>query len=81
MDDGKKPKPALAIAQAAVALILLIGLPLVFAPSTDMDMAATGIAALVLLAFLVEGVMRFLRSRRPSPFLDSVMPPKDPPRK
>ena len=81
MDQGKASNPKLAIAQAAVALALLTGLPLVLAPSTAMDMAAAGIAALVLLAFLVEGVARFLRSQRPSPFLDSVMPPKDPPRK
>ncbi len=74
--DGKSPDPKLAIAQAAVALVLLIGLPIaVGTPATPMDIAVAAIAGMILLAFLVEGVARFMRSRR-RPFLDSVLPPE-----
>ena len=76
MDDGKTPDPKLAIAQAAVALALLIGLPYIHSPETHSELLYTGFAALVLLAFLVEGVARFLRSRRPR-FHDSIMPPPE----
>ena len=80
MADGKTPDPKLAIAQAAIALALLIGLPFIYEPETHSELLYTGFAALVLLAFLVEGVARFLRSRRPR-FHDSIMPPKEPPTK
>ncbi len=80
MIERKSPKPGPALAQAAVALALLAGLPLLLSPATPMEMASAGIAGVILLAFLVEGVARFLRSRRRQ-FLDSVMPPKDPPTK
>ena len=80
MDDRKARNPRFAIAQAAVALLLLIGLPFIFSPASHADLLFVGFAALILLAFLVEGVVRFLRSRRPG-FHDSIMPPREPPTK
>ena len=80
MDDDKASNPKLAIAQAALALALLIGLPFILTPASHTDLLFVGFAALILLAFLVEGVVRFLRSRRPI-FHDSIMPPQEPPKK
>ncbi len=71
---GKERSPALAMVQAAVALALLIALPLVVGtPETTREMVIAALVALVLLAFLVEGVARFIRNRRRA-FPDSVMP-------
>jgi hypothetical protein len=70
------------LAQAGVALALLIGLPLVLdPPATDARMIAATIGALVLAAVGVHGVMRFVRSRKPKSYHDSIMPPVEPPRK
>ena len=81
---GGPHDPKLAIIQAAVALVLLAGLPVVIeAPSSSWGMAGLAIAALALLAFLVEGVARFMRSRRRA-FHDSILPPpeqRSPPKK
>ena len=70
------------LAQAGVALALLIGLPFVLEPpATDERMIAATIGAVVLAALAVHGVMRFVRSRKPRAYHDSVMPPVEPPRK
>ena len=70
------------LAQAGVALALLIGLPFVLEPpSTDERMIAASIGALVLAAVAVHGVMRFVRSRKPRAYHDSIMPPVEPPKK
>ena len=73
-DDS--PDPKLALIQAFVALALLIGLPIVLeAPTTPWAVAGLVVAAMLLMAFLAEGVMRFLRARR-RPFADSILPPE-----
>ena len=74
--DDEHPDPKLALIQAGVALALLIGLPIVLdPPTTPWGIAGLVAAAMLLMAFLVEGVMRFLRSRR-RPFPDSMLPPE-----
>jgi uncharacterized membrane protein len=71
---GKQRSPTLAMVQAAVALALLIVLPLVVGtPETTQGMVLAAVVALILIAFLMEGVARFIRNRRRS-FPDSVMP-------
>ena len=70
------------LAQAGVALALLIGLPFVLEPpATDERMIAATIGAVALAALAVHGIMRFVRSRKPRAYHDSVMPPVEPPRK
>ena len=70
------------LAQAGVALALLIGLPFVLEPpATDERMIAATIGALVLAAVAIHGVMRFVRSRKPRAYHDSIMPPVEPPKK
>ncbi len=70
------------LAQAAVALALLIGLPFVLEPpATDERMIAATIGAVVLAAIAIHGIMRFVRSRKPRAYHDSIMPPVEPPRK
>ena len=76
MSQGRKSNPTLALVQAVAALALLIGLPFVLTPVSSMEIAGVGIAGLVLLGFLVEGVLRYLRTRKPVAFLDSLMPDK-----
>jgi hypothetical protein len=70
------------LAQAGVALALLIGLPFVLEPpTTDERMIAATIGAVVLAAVAIHGVVRFVRSRKPGSYHDSIMPPVEPPRK
>ena len=70
------------LAQAAVALALFIGLPFVLEPpATDERMIAASIGALVLAAVAIHGIVRFVRSRKPRAYHDSIMPPVEPPRK
>jgi uncharacterized membrane protein (UPF0136 family) len=67
--------------QAVVALGVLIGLPVFLeAPTSIEGMIAAGAGALVLLGAALHGVVHFMRSRRPRPFLDSMLPPKEPPK-
>ena len=67
-----------AIIQAFVALALLIGLPLVIAPSKNTEgMVAALLVAVVLFGGRLEGVARFVRNRR-RPYPDSLMPPPTP---
>lgn len=64
------------ILQAAVALALLIGLPVFLAtPTSPEEMIAATIGALVLMVVAIHGAVRFVRSRRPRPYLDSILPP------
>jgi hypothetical protein len=75
---GKQGSATAAMIQAVVALMLLIGLPFaVGEPETTRGLVADVAAALVLVGFLLEGSMRFLRNRR-RPYPDSVMPPPPP---
>ena len=61
------------IAQAAVAIALLVGLPFVLdPPATDEHMIAAALAA--------HGVVGYVRSRKPKSYPDSVMPPVEPPK-
>jgi hypothetical protein len=66
--------------QAAVALILLFGLPIVLeAPKTREGELAAIAGAVILVAVAIHGVLRFVRSRKPRAYLDSVIvPPKKP---
>jgi len=74
--DDDNPDPKLALAQAGVSLGLLIGLPIVLdPPTTPWGVAGLVVAAMLLIAFLVEGVMRFIRARG-RPFADSILPPE-----
>ena len=68
------------LAQAVVALALLIGLPFVLpTPSSTLGELAAGLGAVVLVAAAIQGVVRFVRTRKPRSFHDSVIvPPKKP---
>jgi len=69
------------IVQAVVALALLIALPLVVDPSaTDGHLMAAIVGALVLVALAIQGVVRYVRSRKPRSYADSIMPPAEPPK-
>lgn len=68
--------PKLELIQAGVALVLLLGLPVVLDPSsTPWGFGGLVAAALLLLVFFAEGVVRFVRGRR-RPFADSMLPPE-----
>jgi hypothetical protein len=70
------------IAQAAVAIALLVGLPFVLdPPAADEHMIAASLGALVLALVAIHGVMGYIRSRKPHSYHDSIMPPVEPPRK
>ena len=70
------------IAQAVVALALLVGLPAVLeTPTSNLGLIAAAAGALVLVGLAFHGIARFVRSRKPGSFPDSIMPPKEPPRK
>jgi len=63
--------------QAAVALALLVGLPIALeTPATQSGELAATAGALVLIVIAIHGVVRFVRSRKPSSFHDSIMPPR-----
>ena len=68
------------VLQAAVAVILLFGLPIVLeTPKTTEGVLAAIAAAVLLLAIAIHGTVRFVRSRKPRSYLDSVIvPPKKP---
>jgi hypothetical protein len=79
MDDrnhDEQSDPKLALIQAAVALVLLIGLPIVLEPpTTPWGVGGLVTASLLLMIFCAEGIVRFVRSRR-RPFPDSIIPPE-----
>jgi hypothetical protein len=66
--------------QAGAAIILLIGLPIALeAPNTLRGEVAAISGAVVLVAIAAHGVVKFVRSRKPRAYLDSVLvPPKKP---
>ena len=67
------------IIQPVIALALLVGLPFVLdPPATDERMLSAAISALALAAVAIHGVVRFVRSRKPSAYHDSVMPRVEP---
>src|SRR4026207_1470715 len=62
--------------RAAAPLAVAARLPIVRdPPTTPWGVAGLVVAAMLLIAFLVEGVMRFIRARR-RPFADSILPPE-----
>ena len=70
------------IVQAIFALAVLVGLPVFLAtPASPEGMLAATIGALILIAVAIQGVARFVRSRKPRSFLDSLMPPRNLPKK
>jgi uncharacterized membrane protein (UPF0136 family) len=70
------------IVQAIFALAVLIGLPVFLdTPTSTEGIIAATIGAIILVAIGIQGVIRFVRSRKPQSFQDSIMPPKGPPRK
>jgi hypothetical protein len=61
--------------QTAIAVALLIGLPLLVpTPESEIGTLLAIVVALVLAAVAVRGVVRYVRSRKPKSYLDSVMP-------
>ena len=67
--------------QAFVALgALVLGPSVLEAPETLGWEIAAGVAALVLVGIAFHGVVRFVNSRRPKRFPDSIMAPKDLPK-
>ena len=75
-NHDEQSDPKLALIQAAVALALLIGLPIVLEPpTTPWGVGGLVTASLLLMIFCAEGVVRFVRSRR-RPFPDSIVPPE-----
>ena len=68
--------------QALVALAALaLGPAVLEAPETLGWEIAAGVAALVLVGIAYHGIVGFVNSRRPKRFPDSVMAPKDAPKK
>ena len=62
-----------------IAVALLVGLPIVV-PTPESDAGswlAVGVA-LILIGVAMRGVVRFVRSRKPKTFHDSIMPDKPP---
>ncbi len=67
------------IVQAVVALALLVGLPMFLeTPTSTAGMVAATLGAAILIAFGIQGVIGYVRSRRPQSFPDSIMPPPKP---
>ena len=70
------------IVQAVFALAVLVGLPVFFdAPATLEGMLGVTVGALILAGYALRSVLAYVRSRKPSTYHDSVMPPVEPPRK
>ncbi len=67
------------ILQAMFALAALIGLPVLLeTPTSSEGMITATIGAAVLIAIGIQGVIGFVRSRKPQSFPDSLMPPPTP---
>ncbi|MEO8145367.1 MAG: hypothetical protein ABI654_14245 [Betaproteobacteria bacterium] len=70
------------IVQAVFALAALIGLPVFLdAPASPEGLIGAGVGALILIVIAVRSIVGYVRSRKPQSYHDSVMLPKDPPRK
>ncbi len=70
------------LVQAFLALAALIGLPLVLeAPTSTAGMIAAGVGALILVGLAFRGAVGFVNSRKPKRYPDSIMVPREPPRK
>jgi hypothetical protein len=70
------------IAQAVISLGLLIGLPFFLEPPETLEwQIAAVIAALILAGLAFRAIVGFVNSRRPKRYADSIMVPKEPPRK
>ncbi|HUK03779.1 MAG TPA: hypothetical protein VLV90_01705 [Burkholderiales bacterium] len=68
--------------QAFVALAALaLGPAVLEAPETLGWEIAAGVGALILVGVAYRGIVGFVNSRRPKRFPDSVMAPKEPPKK
>ena len=69
------------ILQAVFALAVLIGLPVFLdTPASLEGMIAATVGAVILVLVAIRGAVRYVRSRKPSSYHDSVMPPVEPPR-
>ena len=69
------------ILQAVFALAVLIGLPVFLdTPASLEGMIAATAVAVILCLVAIRGVVRYVRSRKPSSYHDSVMPPVEPPK-
>ena len=67
--------------QAVFALAVLIGLPVFLdSPASLEGMIAATVGAVILGLVAIRGVVRYVRSRKPSSYHDSVMPPVEPPK-
>ena len=69
------------ILQAVFALAVLIGLPVFLdTPASLEGMIAATVGAVILVLVAIRGAVRYVRSRKPSSYHDSVRPPVEPPR-
>jgi hypothetical protein len=68
------------LVQAVIALALLVGLPFVLpTPTSTLGEFAAALGAVVLVALGIQGVVRFVRTRKPRSYHDSIIvPPKKP---
>lgn len=67
------------IIQAVFALAVLVGLPVFLeAPASLEGMIGATAGALILVAVAIRGVLSCVRSRKPSSYHDSIMPPVEP---
>ena len=65
--------------QAIFAFAMLVGLPVFLeTPTSPAGMIAATLGAMILIALGVQGVIRYVRSRKPVSFPDSMMPPPQP---
>lgn len=67
------------VIQAIFALAALIGLPIFLdTPTSTEGMIAATIGAVILIVAGIQGVIGFVRSRRPQAYPDSIIPPPKP---
>lgn len=67
------------LVQAIFALAVLVGLPVFLeTPTSPAGMIAATLGAVILIALAIQGAIRFVRSRKPTSFPDSMMPPPQP---
>ena len=66
------------ILQAVLALAVLFGLPVFLdAPASLEGMIGATVGAVVLVVIAIRGVTGYVRSRKPSSYHDSVLPPME----